>query len=148
MISWGLKVNDYGNALRDEAGDLIKMAGQGVEEPMWEQMVAYARQQGWKAGEYKKLNLPFENRLLAQPQPIRERMTAHVRDFAHAMMVDVFNARDTAPLCLQAILEAGGYDPGPKARRTEDPAQWTPERIAARAAGRCGEKGPQGNFDD
>jgi fructose/tagatose bisphosphate aldolase len=148
MISWGLKVNDYGNALRDEAGDLIKMAGQGVEEPMWEQMVAYARQQGWKAGDYKKLNLPFENRLLAQPQPIRERMTAHVRDFAHAMMVDVFNARDTAPLCLQAILEAGGYDPGPKARRTEDPAQWTPERIAARAAGRCGEKGPQGNFDD
>jgi fructose/tagatose bisphosphate aldolase/predicted GNAT family acetyltransferase len=148
MISWGLEVNDYGNALRDESGRLIKVEGQGVGEAMWAEMVAYADKQGWKAGDYKKLNLPFENRLLGQPRAVRERMENAVRDFAYGMMVDVFNARDTAPLCVQAILEAGGHNPGPKAQRLEDPAHWTPERVAARAAAMNTDKGPQGNFDD
>ena len=32
MISWGLEVNDYGNAILDENGDFIKVAGQGADE--------------------------------------------------------------------------------------------------------------------
>jgi fructose-bisphosphate aldolase, class II len=148
MISWGLEVNDYGNALLDEQGGFIKIEGQGVSEDMWRQMVAYAQAAGLTPGNYKKLNLPFENRLLGQPFDIRERMVRRVEDFAYHLMVDVFNAADTAPLAVQAILTSGGCDPGPKAERIEEPAQWTPEKIVDRARAIPSSKGLEGNFDD
>ncbi|MBU4586373.1 MAG: class II fructose-bisphosphate aldolase, partial [Desulfobacteraceae bacterium] len=67
MVSWGVEVNDYGNAILDDGGNLKKVKGEGVTEEMWQQMVAYADVKGWKSGDYKKLNLPFEPRLLGQP---------------------------------------------------------------------------------
>jgi fructose-bisphosphate aldolase class II len=148
MISWGLEVNDYGNALLDEQGNFVKVEGQGVTEDMWRQMVAYAQANGLKAGNYKKLNLPFENKLLGQPLAIRERMVRRVEDFAYHLMVDVFNAAETAPLAVQTILASGSYDPGPKAQRIEDPAEWVPEKIVSRARSIQSTKGPDGNFED
>ncbi|HVM66455.1 MAG TPA: class II fructose-bisphosphate aldolase, partial [Acidimicrobiales bacterium] len=65
MISWGLEVNDYGNAQLDADGNFIKVPGEGVTEEMWAQVVAYADERGWKKGDYKNLNLPFESRFLA-----------------------------------------------------------------------------------
>ena len=91
MISWGLKVNDYGNAQLDADGNFIKVEGEGVTEELWAEMVAYADDKGWKEGDYKKLNLPFENRLIAQPQEIRERMAQRVEEFVYKMMAEVFN---------------------------------------------------------
>ena len=38
-----------------------------MTEELWAEMVAYADEKGWKKGDYKNLNLPFENKLLAQP---------------------------------------------------------------------------------
>ena len=74
MISWGLEVNDYGNAQLDADGGFIKVEGEGVTEEMWAEVVAYADDKGWKKGDYKNLNLPFESKFLAQPAEIRERM--------------------------------------------------------------------------
>jgi len=148
MISWGLEVNDYGNALLDEQGNFVKVDGQGVTEDMWRQMVAYAQANGLKAGNYKKLNLPFENKLLGQSIDIRERMVRRVEDFAYHLMVNVFNAAETAPLAVQTILASASYDPGPKAERLEDPAEWIPEKIVGRARSIQSTKGPDGNFED
>jgi fructose/tagatose bisphosphate aldolase len=148
MISWGLEVNDYGNALLDETGGFIKVVDQGATEAMWREMVAHADANGWKGGNYKKLNVVFENKLLSQPREIRERMAKRVEDFVYQMLVDVFNAEDTAPLAIEAILEAGSYDLGPKVGRIEDPAEWTPEKTAERAATLDSDKGPKGDFDD
>jgi fructose-bisphosphate aldolase class II len=148
MISWGLEVNDYGNALLDEQGNFVKVEGQGVTEDMWRQMVAYAQANGLKAGNFKKLNLPFENKLLGQPLDIRERMVRRVEDFAYHLMVNVFNAAETAPLAVQTILASASYDPGPKAERIEDPAEWIPEKIVRRARSIQSTKGPDGNFED
>ncbi len=148
MISWGLEVNDYGNALLDEQGNFVKVEGQGVTEDMWRQMVAYAQANGLKAGNFKKLNLPFENKLLGQPLDIRERMVRRVEDFAFHLMVNVFNAAETAPLAVQTILASASYDPGPKVERIEDPAEWIPEKIVSRARSIQSTKGPDGNFED
>ncbi|MFZ7127339.1 MAG: class II fructose-bisphosphate aldolase [Desulfobacterales bacterium] len=148
MISWGLKVNDYGNAILDEHGEFIKVEGQGVDEAMWTRMTAFAREKGWSAGNYKKLNLPFENHLLGQPRAIRDRMVERVRAFAHDLIVNVFNSADTAPLVVDGILEAGSFDPGPKAERIASPDDWTPEKIRDKAAALEPDKGPAGNFDD
>jgi len=148
MISWGLEVNDYGNAQLDDQGNFIKVKDQGATEGLWSEMVAYAKDQGWQGGNYKKLNLPFENKLLGQSAEIRERMAGRVEDFVYNMLVKVLNTEDTAPLAVAAILRAESYDPGPKAERIEDPSEWTPEKIIKRAATIESDKGPQGDFDD
>ncbi|HEY6872475.1 MAG TPA: class II fructose-bisphosphate aldolase [Geobacteraceae bacterium] len=148
MISWGLEVNDYGNAQLDAGGSFIKRQGEGMTEELWAEMVAHAESKGWKKGDYKNLNLPFENKLLAQPKEVRERMAKGVEEFAYKMMTEVFNARDTASLAVEAILKAGSYDVGAKAARVEDPAAWTEEKIVERAKTITGDKGPEGNFED
>lgn len=148
MISWGLEVNDFGNAQLDGQGNFIKVVDAGATEEMWQAMVAYADEQGWKGGNYKKLNLPFENKLLGQPSEVRERMCKRVEDFVYSLLTDVFNAGDTAPLAIESILQSGSYDLGHKVNRIEDPAQWTEEKIIERGATIVSDKGPEGDFDD
>jgi fructose/tagatose bisphosphate aldolase len=148
MISWGIEVNDYGNAILDANGRFIKAPDAGITEAMWAEMVAYAESRSLKAGDYKKLNLPFETKLLGLPRDVRQRMARRVEAFAYAMIVDVFNARDTAPLAMEILLSAGSHHPGQKARRIEKPADWTAEAITQKAAALNADKGPQGDFED
>jgi len=148
MISWGLKVNDYGNAIQDEQGNFNKLEDQGVTDEIWQEMTAYAADKGWKGGNYKKLNLPFENRLLGQPAEVRQRMIRSVEEFVYYMISEVFNARDTAPLAVEDILKHNSFDPGPNAQQIEEPSEWTRERIVEKARELSPDKGPAGDFDD
>jgi fructose/tagatose bisphosphate aldolase len=148
MISWGLEVNDYGNAILDENGEFVKVAGQGLSETLWQEMKAYAKDQGWSGGSYKKLNVVFENKIMGQPREIRDRMARRVENFVYTLLVEVFNAGDTARYGVEAILEAGSYDLGPKTGRIESPEEWTEEKIRQRAAVLDTDKGPAGDFDD
>lgn len=148
MITWGVKVNEYGNALLDENGEFVKMADKGMTEDMWAEIVEYAKENGLKGGNYKKLNLPFENKLLGLPRDVRERMAKGVEDFVYELLTNVFNASDTAPLAIDAILKADSYDLGPKATRIEDPSEWTENQIHERASKLDVDKGPAGDFDD
>ncbi len=148
MITWGVKVNEFGNAFLDEKGEFVKVANQGMSDELWAEMVAFAKSKSLKAGDYKKLNLPFENKLFGLPREIRERMAKGVEDFVYELLTKVFNAQDTAPLAIEAILKAGSYDLGPKAQRIENPADWTEQKIKERAAKIHEDKGPKGNFED
>ena len=148
MVSWGVEVNDYGNALMNEDGSFRKVRGEGVTEEVWDRMTSLAAEKGWSGGNYKNLNLPVENWLLAQPLEIRERMITRVESFVYNMLVSVFNAEDTAPLALEMLVEAGSHDIGPNSHRVEDPQDWTEEKIVARAATLDVDKGPEGDFDD
>ncbi|HET6477083.1 MAG TPA: class II fructose-bisphosphate aldolase, partial [Thermoleophilia bacterium] len=148
MISWGLEVNDYGNAQLDADGNFIKVKGEGVTEEMWAEVVAYADDKGWKKGDYKNLNLPFESKFLAQPAAVRERMAKRVEDFAYKMMTEVLGTADTAPLAVAAILATGSYDLGPKVGRIENPGDWTDAKIVEKAKSLDTDKGAEGDFDD
>jgi fructose/tagatose bisphosphate aldolase len=148
MISWGLSVNDYGNAIMDAEKNFIKQKDRGVSDKIWDMMLAYAKEHGYKGGNFKNLNLPFENRLLAQPAEIRNRMAGHVEEFVYTLLVTVFNARDTAPIAAEAILSAGSFKAPPKADRIENPGEWTREAILAKGAKLKADKGSGGNFDD
>jgi len=148
MVSWGVKVNEYGNAFQDDTGAFVREPHAGVSDALWAQMVAYAAERKWSAGDYKKLNLPFEPKLWAQPREIRDRMVAAVEEFVYGLLTRVFNATGTGSLGVEAILDAGSYDLGSKVRRIEDPSEWTPEKAAARATTLFKEDSPAGNFDD
>ena len=148
MVSWGVEVNDNGNAITDSDGNFKKVDGEGVSEETWQRMVSYAQENGWKGGNYKNLNLPVDNWLMAQPREIRERMIKRVEDFTYSMLVDVFNASDTAPLAMELLVQADSHDIGAEASRIEDPSNWTKEKIIARAQTLEVDKGPEGDFDD
>ena len=148
MLSWGVKVNEFGNAVLDEQKNFIKLPDTGVTEELWAEMVAYAQGKSLKAGDYKNLNLPFENKLLAQPREIRERMAKGVEAFVYDLLVKWFNAADTADLAIEAILEKGSHDLGPKTTRIEDPAAWTQEKIADHARSLEKKETGKGNYDD
>ena len=148
MISWGLEVNDYGNAIMDDDQNFNKVKDAGVTEDLWAEMVEYANSKDLKGGNYKKLNIVFENKLVGQPKAIRDRTAKRVEEFVYNMLVNVFNAQDTAPLAIEAILKAGTYDLGPKSSRIEDPGEWTREKIIEKAKMLNSDKGPEGDFDD
>jgi len=147
MIGWGVKVNDFGNAIM-ENGEFAKVSGKGVPDELWAEMTAYADANDIKGGNYKKLNLPFERRMQGQSEAARENMAAEVEDFVHHLLVDVFNAEGTAEIAYDLILEAGSYDLGVKVEQFEDPAEWTEEKIKAKAAEIDTDKGPEGDWDD
>ncbi len=148
MVSWGVEVNDFGNAILDGDGNFIKLPDQGVTEEVWAKMTAHAAKNSWKGGNYKNLNLPFENLLLSQSPAVRQRMCKGVEDFVYKILVEVFNAAGTATLAKEAILAAGSHDLGAKGRPVEDPAAWTREKIVERAKTLNSDKGPEGDFDD
>jgi fructose-bisphosphate aldolase class II len=148
MVSWGVEVNDYGNARLDGNGDFIKVKGRGVKAEIWERMSRYAEKLGIKGGNYKKLNLPFEIFLCAQEEHVRNRMVKGVEEFVYKLLVDVFNAEGTATLAREAIFETGTYAMVPKAERIEDREDWTREKIIERAGTLDVDKGPEGDFDD
>jgi hypothetical protein len=85
---------------------------------------------------------------MGQPREVRERMAGRVADFVYTMLADVFNATDSARYALDAIIQAGSHDLGPKAERLERPEEWTLEKIRARAGQLDGDRGPAGDFDD
>jgi hypothetical protein len=148
MLTWGVKVNDYGNAILDDKGEFLKVPEQGVSDETWAAMVAYANEKGLKKGDYKKLNLPFENRFWGQDAAVRARMIDAVEEFVFGLLTKVFNAEETAPLAIEAILKANSHDLGPKIGRIEDPAEWTAEKIREKASALHPDKGPAGNFED
>jgi hypothetical protein len=147
MISWGVEVNDYGNAILDE-GQFIKHSDRGVSEEIWAEMQAFAQTHNLKGGDFKKLNLPFENKFLAQPKEIRDRMAKDVETFVFGLLTTVFNATDTAQIVIDEILKNNSHDPGFKAEKIESEKDWTKEKILEKAADINTDKGPKGNFDD
>jgi fructose-bisphosphate aldolase class II len=148
MLAWGLEVNDYGNAQMTDKGGFIKVKGEGVTEEIWAEMVEYANSKSLKGGDYKKLNQPFENKLMGQPREVRERMIRRVEEFTYNIITKVFNGADTAPYAVEAILKAKSYDLGPKVKRIENPGDWTESKIKERAKTIHSAKGLAGNFDD
>jgi fructose-bisphosphate aldolase class II len=147
MISWGVEVNDFGNAILHD-GKFVKQPGKGVSEKVWDEMLAYADKNGLEGGNFKKLNLPFENRFLSQPKEIRDRMANDVEEFVFMLLNDVFNAKDTAGIVIDAILENRSHDPGFNAEAIEKKEDWTEEKIVEKASKITSDKGPDGDWDD
>lgn len=148
VLSWGVAVNDYGNAELDDNGNFVKVPGEGMTEELWGAMTACAAKQGLSSGNYKKLNLSFDNHILSQPCQVRERMAKRVEEFVFHMLTEVMYAKGTAPLALEILADSGSYDVGAKAARTEDLAQWTEEKMREKAAALGSDQGPDGDFDD
>jgi len=148
MISWGVEVDHFGNAQLDDGGNFIRVPGEGVTDEIWAEMVTYAANKGWKKEDYKKLNLPFADKLLALPIDVRERMVRGVEDFAFFLITNVFHSQDTAPLAIEVISSEKSCVLGPKGTQIELLENWTHDKIIERSQGLNSNKKSEGNFDD
>ncbi len=148
MVSWGVEIDDYGNAKLDGDGNLVKVPGRGLSEELWAEMFAEGQKQNLKAGDFKKFNLPYENKIMAQSRDIRERMAKEVEEFSYRLLTEVFYADGSAELAYDILAKAGSWQLPDKAERLENPAEWTEAEIIRRGACLSGDKGPEGNFDD
>ncbi len=54
MVSWGLKVNEYGNAFQDENGEFVKIADLGPADEMWEQMKVLCCREGLEGRRFQE----------------------------------------------------------------------------------------------
>lgn len=124
MISWGLKVNEFGNAETDAEGNFIKVEGQGVSEELWAEMMEYAAEQGWSGGNIKQLNKVFEDKILAQPQEIKDRMVKRVKDFMVPMMIEVFNSQNSADLVRDEVIKNNSPLMKRNVKIIENPEDW------------------------
>jgi len=129
MISWGIKVNEYGNVEFDQDGELQKIVDKGVDSAVWAEMKMYVKRKSFKIRDWKKLSLIFEDKLLSQPEVVRNRMVNDICDFVYWLLVEVFNAVDSATFVIDAILDANSYDVGPKVNCIENPVNWTKDMI-------------------
>lgn len=139
FISWGIEVDEYGNAKMDENGEFIKDTNKGLTNELWAEMVAYAKEQGWKSGDYKNLNKVFDEKIKALSPEIRERMVQGVESFVYYLLTEVFYAQGSAAYAYDIIKK---NDPAllKAKKRIEKEEDWTKEKIIARAAEMFGEK--------
>jgi len=147
MLSWGLAVNNDGNA-QILNGIFVKEPNEGITNELWAEMITYASAQNWSLGDYKKFNLLFDNKFQAQPKKIRERMIHRVEEFIYHLLSNVFNAKDSADMAFELMEKSGGAMPEAKTKRIADPNEWTFEKTIQRAMALDGDKGPAGDFDD
>jgi fructose-bisphosphate aldolase, class II len=75
-------------------------------------------------------------------------MEKAVEDFSYKMLVDVFNAQNTADAAVDIIMKIGSCDPGPNVDRIENPLDWTEDKIRYKASKIQSDKGPAGDYDD
>jgi hypothetical protein len=90
---------------------------------------------------------PSRPRFFPSPLACEKRIQKGVEDYV-GRLLELLNARNTAPMVMEAIYRTQSADPGPVAQQIEDPRQWTNEKITGRALSICSDKGPQGDFDD
>ncbi len=133
MMSWGVEVNEYGNAVTDSAGNFIKKQNEGVSPSLWKEMTEYADKLNFKLNDFRKINSAFENKLLSEPIEIRERMASAVEEFALNIMKNVFNSVDTADIFMDILFEKKSFDAGNKAEVIEDIKEWSFDKIKEKA---------------
>jgi len=81
-ISFGLAMNQNGNAITTEKRDYIKRSYRGIPDELWQEMCAWAEKTGNTGGNIKKANKEFAAKMNALPVCYKRRVTDHVYEEA------------------------------------------------------------------
>jgi fructose/tagatose bisphosphate aldolase len=143
-VVFGIKMDpDTGNAIT-EGGTYVKESGRGVSDALWQEMVAYADGRGMsrKSGDYKKLNLPFHEKILAEPDHITGRITDEVAEWAKRF-IRVFGGEGTAGHVLEAASRRADHNSSPERVIRSPRVKFGPESAPNAPSGKT-----TGSFDD
>ncbi|MGI6442932.1 MAG: class II fructose-bisphosphate aldolase [Synergistaceae bacterium] len=113
-IYYGVKMDpDTGNAITD-GGAYIKESDRGITVGLWEKIVAAGDELGMsrKSGDYKKLNLPFYEMILNEPQPIIDRIVDEMQYWAEKY-IDAFGAAGSADAVAEVMSRRPDHNASP-----------------------------------
>ncbi len=139
----GIKMDpDTGNADLS-SGAYVKEKDRGITENLWDEMVAYADGRGMsrKSGDYKKLNLPFHEKILAEPREVVDRIVDEVAWWAERF-IKAFGAEGSAEKVLEVISRRNDSNASPDRKIAGARADFGPGKAPGRA------KGGEGDFSD
>ncbi|MDO5116061.1 MAG: class II fructose-bisphosphate aldolase [Synergistaceae bacterium] len=142
-VYFGIKMDpNTGNAVT-EGGTYTKEADRGISVELWEKLVAAADEKGMsrKSGDYKKLNLPFCDMILAEPQPIIDRIVDEMRWWAERF-ITAFGAEGSADAVAEIMAKRVDHNAAPDRKVLGERKSYTKDT----APGKGGNDGK--NYDD
>jgi fructose/tagatose bisphosphate aldolase len=140
----GIKMDpNTGNAVTD-GGTYVKESDRGISDALWNEMVASADSQGMsrKSGDYKKLNLPFHEKILAEPKNVVDRIVDEVAEWAKRFM-KAFGSEGIAEKVVEAASNRVDHNSSPERVIRSPRSKYGPEAAPNKAKGAS-----SGNFDD
>lgn len=81
-ISFGLAMNQNGNAITNEKKEYLKRPYRGLPDELWQEMWAWATQTGNTGGNIKNANIAFAAKMNAIPLAFKRRITEHAYEEA------------------------------------------------------------------
>lgn len=132
---------DTGNAVTD-SGSYVKESGRGISDKLWHEMVAEADAKGMsrKSGDYKKLNLPFHEKILAEPKEIIDRIVDEVAEWGKKF-IRAFGGEGTAEKVLEVMSRRPDHNASPERVIRSPRSKYGPEQAPNRSK-------TSGDFDD
>lgn len=142
-VIFGVKMDtETGNAIT-EGGTYVKDSDRGITDALWNELVADADAKGMsrKSGDYKKLNLPFHEKILAEPEPIVARIVDEIAEWGKRF-IRAFGAEGTAEKVLEVVSRRSDHNASPERVVRSPRMKYGPAEAPNRA------KGSEGDFDD
>jgi fructose/tagatose bisphosphate aldolase len=100
-VSFGLAMNQNGNAITTPEKHYIKRPYRGLPDGLWEKMWNWAQETGNTGGNIKKANLAFAEEINAVPEDCKERVSAQASEEA----IRFFEATNSAGLADLVVAE-------------------------------------------
>ncbi|MDR0649227.1 MAG: class II fructose-bisphosphate aldolase [Synergistaceae bacterium] len=142
-VVFGIKMDpDTGNAVT-EGGSYVKESDRGISDGLWQEIVADADGKGYsrKSGDYKKLNLPFHERILAEPDHIVGRIVDEIADWGRRF-IKAFGTEGVSERVLEVALRRPDHNASPERVIRSPRVKYGPEQAPNRS------KETAGDFDD
>lgn len=141
-VIFGIKMDpETGNAITD-GGSYIKENDRGITPELWQEIVDYADRKGMsrKSGDYKKLNLPFHEKILAEPDHIVGRIVDEVADWGRRF-IKAFGGEGTSEKLLEIMSRRPDHNAAPERVIRSPRSKYGPDQAPNRAK-------TTGDFDD
>ncbi len=142
-VYYGIKMDsETGNAIIED-GSYVKEADRGVSTELWNEIVKEADDRGMsrKSGDYKKLNLAFCEKILAEPKPIIDRIVDEMAYWAERF-ITAFGAENSADAVAEVMSRRPDQNAAPERKVLGSRASYT-EKTAPGKGGNDGK-----NYDD
>ncbi|MEG1641824.1 MAG: class II fructose-bisphosphate aldolase [Synergistaceae bacterium] len=142
-VYYGIEMDpDTGNAVIKD-GTYIKDPNRGISMELWNEIVALGDEKGMsrKSGDYKKLNISFCDKILAEPQPIIDRIVDEMQYWAERF-ITAFGAEGSADAVAEVMSRRADHNASPDRKIIGNRSDYT----EANAPGTSGNNGK--NYDE
>ena len=129
-VYFGIKMDpNTGNAIT-EGGTYTKENDRGISRELWDKIVAAGDEKGYsrKSGDYKKLNLPFCDMILAEPQPIIDRIVDEMQYWAERF-IKAFGAEGSADAVAEIMAKRVDHNASPDRKVLTERKNYTKENA-------------------